>query len=172
MRLLAVTVIGPDRPGIITAVTGVLAGLGGNLEDSTMTLLRGHFAMMLLAACAADPAEVESALAPVADRFGLVASVREVPEEPEAAAEGQHVVLRVHGADRPGIVSAMTRVLADEGGNITDLTTRLTGRLYVLVAEADLPAGVDLSEVQRRLSARAEELGVDAALHPADEDVL
>ncbi|MGE5762899.1 MAG: ACT domain-containing protein, partial [Mycobacterium leprae] len=66
MRLLAVTVIGPDRPGIITAVTGALAGLGGNLEDSTMTLLRGHFAMMLLAACAADPAEVESALAPVA----------------------------------------------------------------------------------------------------------
>ena len=32
----------------------VLAGLGLNLEDSTMTLLRGHFAMMLI--CAGDAA--------------------------------------------------------------------------------------------------------------------
>jgi glycine cleavage system transcriptional repressor len=170
--LLAVTVIGPDRPGIITAVTGVLAELGGNLEDSTMTILRGHFAMMLLAACATSPADVQAALARVADRFGLVVSVREVPEEPEPAVEGQHVVLRVHGADRPGIVSAMTRVIADVGGNITDLTTRLSGGLYLLVAEADLPVRVDLVEVQKRLSARAGDLGVDAAVHPADEDVL
>lgn len=172
MPLLAVTVIGPDRPGIISATTAVLADLGGNLEDSTMTILRGHFAMMLLAACDADPARVQAALSPVADRFGLVVSVREVPEEPEAAAEGQHVVLRVHGADRPGIVSAMTRVLADAGGNITDLSTRLTREFYLLVAEADLPPGAELSRIRERLAARAAELGVDAALQPADEDVL
>ena len=51
-------------------------------------------------------------------------------------------MLSVHGADRLGIVAAMTRVLADAGGNITDLTTRLAGTLYVLVAEVELPAGV------------------------------
>ncbi|MGH3981485.1 MAG: ACT domain-containing protein, partial [Pseudonocardiaceae bacterium] len=37
MSRLAVTVIGPDRPGIIADVTGALAGVGVNLEDSTMT---------------------------------------------------------------------------------------------------------------------------------------
>ena len=52
MSLLAVTVIGHDRPGIIADVTGRLADLGINLEDSTMTLLRGHFAMTLV--CAGD----------------------------------------------------------------------------------------------------------------------
>ena len=41
--LHAVTVLGHDRPGIIAETTGRLAGLGLNLEDSTMTLLRGHF---------------------------------------------------------------------------------------------------------------------------------
>ena len=40
----AITVVGHDRPGIIAEVTGALADLGGNLEDSSMTLLRGHFA--------------------------------------------------------------------------------------------------------------------------------
>jgi glycine cleavage system transcriptional repressor len=43
MTLLAVTVLGHDRPGIIAETTAALARLGLNLEDSTMTLLRGHF---------------------------------------------------------------------------------------------------------------------------------
>ena len=49
VALLAVTVIGRDRPGIIADTTGLLADLGANLEDSSMTLLRGHFAMVLVA---------------------------------------------------------------------------------------------------------------------------
>jgi len=44
----AVSVFGRDRPGIVAAVTGVLAGAGCNLEDTSMTILRGHFAMMLV----------------------------------------------------------------------------------------------------------------------------
>ena len=34
-----ITVLGHDRPGIIAETTGILAGLGLNLEDTTMTLL-------------------------------------------------------------------------------------------------------------------------------------
>ena len=58
-----------------------------------------------------------------------------------AAPAGEPHVLSVHGADRLGIVAAVTRALAEAGGNITDLTTRLAGPLYVLVAEVDLPPG-------------------------------
>ena len=45
---LAITVIGPDRTGIVADVAEALAGLGANLTDSTMTRLRGHFAMTLV----------------------------------------------------------------------------------------------------------------------------
>ena len=48
MTHLAVTVIGPDRPGIIADVTGALAGAGVNLERLDDDVLRGHFAMMLI----------------------------------------------------------------------------------------------------------------------------
>ena len=48
MHELAITVIGHDRPGIVADVAEVLAGLGANLTDSTMTRLRGHFAMTLI----------------------------------------------------------------------------------------------------------------------------
>ena len=90
----------------------------------------------------------------------LVVSVREVPPEPDPDRTGTAYVLTVHGGDRPGIVSAVTRVLAQANGNITDLTTRLTGDLYVLVAEVDLPAGVDEATLAARLAATGRDLGV------------
>lgn len=79
--------------------------------------------------------------------------------------------MAVHGADRMGIVAAMTRVLADAGGNVTDLSTRLTGALYVVVAEVDLPPGV-AGELAGRLERVAAELGVEVTLRPADPDLL
>jgi glycine cleavage system transcriptional repressor len=170
--LLAVTVIGHDRPGIIADVTGALAGLGGNLEDSTMTILRGHFAMTLIVATPAAAAAVESALAPLGADGSLLVSVRDVPPEPDVEPLGAPYVLTVRGADRPGIVSAITRVIAEAGGNITDLTTRLSGELYLLVAEVDLPGTADAASLEQRLRASAAELGVDVALRAGDPDVL
>ena len=64
MTLHAITVLGHDRPGIIAEATDKLAGLGLNLEDSTMTLLRGHFAMTLI--CEGDATdEPEGLFGPV-----------------------------------------------------------------------------------------------------------
>ena len=70
MPLLAITVLGHDRPGIIAETTGALAGLGLNIEDSTMTLLRGHFAMMLITAGGADAGTVEESLSGPGRRVG------------------------------------------------------------------------------------------------------
>ena len=138
MSLHAITVLGHDRPGIIAETTGKLAGLGLNLEDSTMTLLRGHFAMMLVCAGSASDVEIESALAPLTGDGTLTVTVREVPEERARGTAGTSWVLTVHGGDRPGIVSSIVGEVAKVGGNITDLTTRLSGDLYLLIAEIDL----------------------------------
>ncbi|MEU4425465.1 ACT domain-containing protein [Actinoplanes sp. NPDC024001] len=169
MPELAITVIGPDRTGIVADVSEALAGVGANLTDSTMTRLRGHFAMTLI--CTGPTAEaVEEALEPIS-AGGLLATVRKVEPEAEGGLAGEPYLVSVHGADRLGIVAAVTRVVAGAGGNITDLTTRLTGPLYVLVAEVDLPAGAadDLAE---RLAVAAAELGVDVTVRRADSELL
>lgn len=170
--LHAVTVLGHDRPGIIAEATGRLAGLGLNLEDSTMTLLRGHFAMMLLCAGEAPLADIEAALAPLTDDGTLTVTVREVPQEEPGAGAGSSWVLTVHGGDRPGIVSSVVGRVAEAGGNITDLTTRLAGELYLLVAEIDLPADADVAVVEADIRTAAAELGVGATLRPAEADEL
>jgi glycine cleavage system transcriptional repressor len=167
---LAITVIGPDRTGIVADVAEALSGLGANLTDSTMTRLRGHFAMTLV--CTGPTADaVERALAPLSADGGLLATVRAVRPEADAAAAGTPYLVSVHGADRLGIVAAVTRVVAAAGGNITDLTTRLAGPLYVLVAEVDVPPGA-ADELAARLGVAAAELGVDVTLRSTDPDVL
>jgi len=172
VTLHAITVLGHDRPGIIARTTAILAGLGLNLEDSTMTLLRGHFAMMLISAGDATRQEVEDALQPLTADGTLDVSVREVPEEHLAATAGTAWVLTVHGGDRPGIVSSIVAEVASVGGNITDLTTRLSGDLYLLIAELDLPDGVDAPEVESAIKAVARDLGVGATLRPVEADEL
>ena len=170
--LHAITVLGHDRPGIIAETTARLAGLGHNLEDSTMTLLRGHFAMMLVCSGSASDTEIEHALEVLTADGTLTVSVRQVPEEHRDPTDGSAWVLTVHGGDRPGIVSAVVGEVAAVGGNITDLTTRLAGELYLLVAEIELPAGVDAETVDRAIQAAAGRLGVKATLRPAEADAL
>lgn len=172
MSTHAITVLGHDRPGIIAEATGRLAELGLNLEDSTMTLLRGHFAMTLVCAGDASDSEIEAALAPLSADGSLTVSVREVPVEPAPAAAGSSWVLTVHGGDRPGIVSSVVGEVAAVGGNITDLTTRLAGDLYLLVAEIDLPTAADVAAVEAAVKDAAARLGVVATLREVEADDL
>jgi glycine cleavage system transcriptional repressor len=171
MPSLAVTVIGRDRPGIIAEVTAVLAELGGNLEDSSMTLLRGHFTWTLIVDIETPAPDLQQRLAHLRDD-DLVVSVLPVgAEDPRTGAEGY--VLSVHGADHPGIVAGVTSALAAHGGNITDLSTRLGGGgLYLLIAEVVLPTDVDVVELGAHLAEAGAKLGVDVSLRPADSDVL
>jgi glycine cleavage system transcriptional repressor len=172
MRQLAVTAIGRDQPGVIAGITAVLAELEGNLEDSTATILRGHFAMMLIVSTPVRSEEVERRLAPVAAALRVVVTVREVAAEAEPVSRGTAHVLTVHGADHPGIVSAVTRLIADRAGNITDMTTRLTNDLYLLVAEVDLPPETDVVDLAGQLAGLSKELGVETSLRPAEPDIL
>ena len=172
MSLHAITVLGHDRPGIIAETTERLAGLGLNLEDSTMTLLRGHFAMMLVGSGEAGDDEILAALEPLTADGTLAVTVREVPVEETPAVAGSPWVLTVHGGDRPGIVSAVVAEVARVGGNITDLTTRLAGDLYLLIAEIDLPADVAEADLEAAIKAVASGLGVGASLRPAEPDEL
>ncbi len=40
--------VGKDRPGIVSDVSEVIYECGGNIEDSSMNLLRNHFTLLLL----------------------------------------------------------------------------------------------------------------------------
>ena len=178
MPELAVTAVGRDRPGIVAAVTGALLELGGNVEDSQMSILGGHFAVMLLVEVpgSTQREQVVERLGEVAQEHELEAiSVAEVSGGGARPAPPSHV-LSVYGADRPGIVHAVSSALAEAGVNITDLETKLTGSgeapVYVMVLEVAL-GGATPEDVQVALGhAAGGENDLEISLRELDTDPL
>ncbi len=178
MTHFAVTAVGADRPGIVAAVTRAFVDHGCNIEDSSMTILRGQFAMMLVvdAPPGVGASQLEHALATPAAELDLVVTVREASEEVDDLPDAGTWTVSVHGADRPGIVHGVTSLLAERSVNIVDLSTRVVGSpdrpAYTMVLEVTLPAGGDPQELERALEAKAAELGVACRLHPSEADIL
>jgi glycine cleavage system transcriptional repressor len=176
----SLSAVGADRPGIVAAVSGALVDLGCNLEDSTMTILQGYFAILLVVSTGpdVDASILEAALAPVAGRLDLVLSVRPLSERHEPATQQDAVAwtFSVHGADRTGIVHGVTAALAEVGGNVVDLATHLVGDaqapVYVMTLRVTLPSSPDPEAAALRVQEAAQALGVHCTAHPDDSDTL
>lgn len=172
--IVAVTVIGNDRPGIVSEVTRGLFDVGCNLLDISSTILRGHFSMTIIAACGSESGvpKIKSRLEEPAIDLGLVVEVRPV-DDTDAHVEPPTHMVAVYGADHPGIVYRVADALARLGVNITDLNSRLIGEdaapVYALQIEVRAPQGADIETV---LPTLREELGVDITVHPIEADVL
>jgi glycine cleavage system transcriptional repressor len=183
MRHFAVAAIGRDRPGIVAAVTRVLLDHGVNVEDSQMTILRGHFTMTLIVGAdeQVEAGALRADLDGAARDLGLEAmSLSEVSELAGAQADPTHIVT-VYGADHPGIVHAVAAALAECEVNITDLNTRLVvddasngdgSDLYAMMLEVALPPGVDTEALDGLLAATRQEQGVEITIRELEQDAL
>jgi glycine cleavage system transcriptional repressor len=168
---LAVTAMGGDRPGIVAAIAEVLHQRGGNVEDSAMTVLGGHFAVMLLVATEDEPDALAQALTEATSDLDLTITVNPTGEGHDSPAPTH--VLSVYGADKPGILAGVTRCLADLRVNITDVESRLLSPgdapVYALVVECSIESG-DIGPVEDGVAATCAVLGVDHSLRALDTE--
>jgi glycine cleavage system regulatory protein len=167
---LIVTLIGPDRPGLVRAVAARAKTAGANWVESRMAQLAGQFAGIVRLEIAPDQvAQLENALRSL-EAEGLRVTVERGLEGAEAAL--QSVRLDLVGHDRPGIVQEITEVLLRHGATIEGLETgceraSMSGeRMFRAHAELGVPAGTDLHHLQDDLESLANELMVDLELHP------
>ena len=178
MRHFALSAIGRDRPGIVAAVTKTLLQHGVNLEDSQMSILRGHFSMMLLLAApdALEADRLRADLERTAEELELQAmTINEVAFDEVTRPDASHLIT-VYGADHPGILHAVSSTLAALGVNIVDLTTRLAGEgddsIYVASFEVLVPDEAMSDTLQTRLRETAEEERVEVSVRPIERDSL
>ena len=179
MRHLALSAIGRDRPGIVAAVSEVLLDHQGNVEDSTMSILRGHFTMMLVVSVP-DTTDLEllrKRLAQAGEQLDLEAVTLSVIGEVQAQAETASHILSVYGIDHPGILHAVSSALAARQVSITDLTTRvLEGEegtpVYAMMLEIAVPAGADLRALEVQLDRVCRAQGVELSFRELERDIL
>jgi glycine cleavage system transcriptional repressor len=177
MPEFAVTAIGRDRPGIVAAISATLLDLDGNIEDSQMSILRGHFAVMLIVKLpdALDADDLDGRLRRVRDELGLEAiAVNPVDDLGVAATRPSHVIT-VYGADHRGIVHAVSAALAERGVNITGLETRLAGAadspLYVMIIEVAIREASE-PDLEAALRKVGDEAKVEVNLRPVAAEAL
>ncbi len=178
---VAVTAIGRDRPGIAAAVAEALFDAGANLEDCSMSILAGEFAMILIAKLddEAHLERLENRVRTASEPLGLTVSFRRLSaqESMRKGSRGRPYTISVYGADRPGILAKITRLLAEAGVNVSDLDTHLApggggAGIYTMLLEVDVPPGVDEKALEAELKRTGDALGVDVAMNTVDADVL
>jgi len=165
---IVVFVLGPDRPGIIAAVSQTVFEQGCNLEDVSQTSLQGQFVGIFIASARGGIRESEllGALRGRCDPLGLFVHLRPVGDAEERPARpGEPYVITTVGPDRPGLVAGISGLLAQYGANITNLKAisrgARAGLEYVTFYEVELPADTDRSAFRAALRQRARELGLD-----------
>jgi glycine cleavage system regulatory protein len=120
---LVMTVLGSDRPGIVSSLADLVAAHGGSWLESRMARLAGQFAGIARIECPAASAEdlIHALQGPATSGLSVVV----VREEAAAAPALRTLTVDVVGNDRPGIVRELTAAIANAGGNIEELTTGL-----------------------------------------------
>ncbi len=178
MNFVLLSISGHDRPGIVRDVSEALLDVNANINDSSMTALRGRFAMMLIVSLPEDSklGELKAALADLEQRTGL-----NVQSQPVTDDEARHMppepdhVVTVSGADKPGIVHAVTDCLAGLDISVVDLSTRLgesedANPVYMMALE--VVVGDQVAAMRQQLAEVSGQLQVDVEIHPMESEIL
>ncbi len=169
---ICLTVVGRERPGIVAGITGVLLDTDCNIRDSTMTLLQGEFAMMIIVELpeGMSPRALERALFEMQRRFDLTVATRRLDSD-EAYMPRPNPSrvwsITIYGGDRKGIVHHVAALLARKGMSILDLKTRVISSLEgagLVSIRVLAHEGVERETVRRELREVAVRFGVEVSL--------
>ena len=173
MASLILTVIGPDRPGLVRALSEAVAARGGSWLESRMTRLAGQFAGIVLVeapeALLDDLHRLERQGLRIVAQHAAGGAVTGVTAEPRLA-------LEVVGNDRPGIVRDIAQILAASGLNIEELSTGVASasfsgeKLFRVTAQVRAPSEAAVQTMRAGLERLGNELMVD--IQPAGEASL
>ena len=173
MASLVLTLIGDDRPGLVSAVARLVDERGGSWQRSQLARLVGKFAGIVLVEVPDDAvAALELALGELAAQ-GLTVRLERADALDHDAREVVDVRLHLLGQDRPGIVAEISAALAGHGVGIDELATDVGdapmagGLLFEVDARLSVPVATDLGGVRADLERLADELMVDLELESA-----
>lgn len=166
---LVLTLIGLDKPGLVSTLSSIAARHGANWEASRMARLGGKFAGLLLVTLEPERAGALQRDLEALSELGLKVVV-EKSDQAEPRRDWRTVKLELLGSDQPGITRDVTRVLSERGINVDELTTECTsapmsgGDLFRLSAVLACPPAVALDDLREELERVANDLMVDISL--------
>jgi glycine cleavage system regulatory protein len=170
---LVMTVIGPDRPGLVGQLSAVITEHGGNWLESRMAHLGGEFAGILRIEVPAEQEQnLQDKLRSLKSQGLTVYPHKDITAS--APPSGSLAIVELIGHDRPGIVRQISQVLAQHRVNVEELVTNresapMSGEmLFRATATVRLPASCPLGQLQSALEEIASDLMADITIRPND----
>jgi methionyl-tRNA formyltransferase len=166
---LVVTIMGPDRHGIVSQLAERAQRYGANWAASRMTRLAGTFAGMVHFEAPRENADALEAALRQLESSGLQVVIARSDGATVPAAL-RAFELELVGEDRVGIVSRLTKMLAERGISIENIHTELTRsgvsgkQTFKIGAHLLVPAALPVDDLRRDLGALASEMMLDIGL--------
>jgi len=167
-QYLLVTIIGPDRRGIVAKITEIVVSHHANIEESRMARLGGEFAALLLLSISNG------------NKDGLLQSLGKIDYEKVHLFIKETDLSRIRvfegfipyqisvvGADHMGIVHTVAEYLAEKHIQVEEMETRvspapLTGTpLFSMHAMIQVPPDIKLPELREKLFELGDKMGVE-----------
>lgn len=163
------TLIGPDRPGLVESIAALVTRHGGNWLESRMSRLGGQFAgiLQIEVPTANETALIQALQTLESGGLKLVLAPEGAPRE---ILPGHLSVLNIVGQDRPGIVREITGTLARHGVNVEELETgcesaAMSGEtLFRAHATLSIPSSCNTAALRQELEKIAADLIVEISL--------
>lgn len=173
MALFILTLVGPDRPGLVASLSDRVAAAGGNWLESRMAHLAGMFAGIVQIDVPDDAMPALVGTLQEAETGGLQLALHPAETPPEPA-PSTSLSLDLVCQDRPGIVRDVTRILSADGVNIEDMTTNILSgsfsgeTMFHAEARLALPATITLHQLRENLEQLGNDLMVDITVRPQE----
>jgi glycine cleavage system regulatory protein len=168
MATLIFTVIGDDRPGLVSTVSAPVSTHGANWERSRFSRLAGKFAGIVLVTVPEGRLDALTEDLRALEAEGLQIDLERADEPREQ--ERVQLRLELMGADHPGIVAEITASLASRRVSIEDLSTDVReapmagGRLFEAQALLKAPPTMGTEALRSMLEGLADDLMVELTL--------
>ena len=164
---LIVTLLGADRPGIVSLLSDRAQRFGASWTNSRMSHLSGEFAGMVQ--LEVPPESADGLIAALKDLESTGLRVTIAKSEGKANTTGLRLMtLELVGNDQVGIVSKLTAALTERNISIEQIDTALvqgaTQASFKVRAEILVPKTVNDADLRTALDALAQEITVDIAL--------
>ena len=163
---LVITILGPDRPGLVGSLSKTLNQFQGSWSESRMSHLAGKFAGILLVSLPVNQIDELTAALNQLQSQSLKIQIERVYED-EVKTPEKIINIELLGQDRPGIIHDITRQLATLNVNIEELESNIkeasmSGEiLFSAELKLGLPAGVTAKAVQETLEEMSDQFMVD-----------
>lgn len=169
MKKVILTVIGPDKPGIIASVSHILFTNNCNIENISQTILQSEFASICIVTVPEGltldsiKKSLENELSPMGLHVHAKMLGDESPLPPKP--ETEPFIISTCGPDRKGLVALISKIIAGYGVNISNLKAVFEGGVNpdrnIMIFEVDIPNHIDLSSFSNTLKQQAGELNLD-----------